>query len=176
MRAFPLRIEYIFVIEVIGQTSNQPVKLRHRTSLDGVHDVDVGFHGLVVGVPEAGEASEEEDVPDGIQVGLGLGEFQVSDTGDLIFGKIDDLALCHLQGRVELLIVQVGVVAPVGCPDTNECAFLMDISQFQSIEARKPGELADQLELARRNNRGQTDICFRQPHLDFSRPCALARE
>jgi len=26
-------------------------------------------------VPEAGEAAEEEDVPDGIQVGLGFGEF-----------------------------------------------------------------------------------------------------
>ena len=29
---------------------NQPVKLRHRTRLDGVHNVDVGLHGLVVGV------------------------------------------------------------------------------------------------------------------------------
>ena len=29
---------------------NQPIKLRHRTRLDGIHDVDVGFHGLVVGV------------------------------------------------------------------------------------------------------------------------------
>ena len=28
-----------------------------------------------IGVPEAGEAAEEEDVPDGIQVGLGFGEF-----------------------------------------------------------------------------------------------------
>ena len=28
-----------------------------------------------VGVPEAGEAAEQEDVPDGIQVGLGFGEF-----------------------------------------------------------------------------------------------------
>ena len=30
--------------------SNQPIKLRHRTGLDGIHDVDVGRHGLVVGV------------------------------------------------------------------------------------------------------------------------------
>ena len=28
----------------------QPVKLRHRTSLDGIHDVDVRLHGLIVGV------------------------------------------------------------------------------------------------------------------------------
>ena len=69
-----------------------------------------------VGVPKTGEAAEEEDVPDGIQVGLGLGEFQVTDAGDFLLGEVDDLPLRHLQGWVELLIVQVGVVAPVGCP------------------------------------------------------------
>ena len=36
-----------------------------------------------VGVAEAGEAAEQEDVPDRIQVGLGFGEFQVADAGDL---------------------------------------------------------------------------------------------
>ena len=30
--------------------SNQPIKLRHRTRFDGVHDIDVGLHSLVVGV------------------------------------------------------------------------------------------------------------------------------
>ena len=69
-----------------------------------------------VGVPEAREAAEQEDVPDRIQVGLGFGEFQVADAGDLLFGKINNLPLRNLQGRVELLIVQVGVVASVGCP------------------------------------------------------------
>ena len=69
-----------------------------------------------VGVPKTGEAAEEEDVPDGIQVGLGFGEFQVADAGDLILGQVNDLALCHLERRAEFLIVQVGVVAPVGCP------------------------------------------------------------
>ena len=69
-----------------------------------------------VGVPETGEAAEQEDVPDRIQVGLGLGEFQVTDAGDFLLGEIDDLPLRHLQGRVELLIVQIGVVAPVGRP------------------------------------------------------------
>ena len=33
-----------------------------------------------VGVPKAGEAAEQEDVPDRIQVGLGLGKFQVADS------------------------------------------------------------------------------------------------
>lgn len=69
-----------------------------------------------VGVPEAGEAAEEKDVADGIQVGLGLGEFQVADTGDFILGEIDDLPLRHLECRAEFLIVQVGVVAPVCRP------------------------------------------------------------
>ncbi len=69
-----------------------------------------------VGVPETGEAAEHEDVPDRIQVGLGLGEFQVTDAGDFLLGEIDDLPLRHLQGRVEFLIVQVGVVSPVGRP------------------------------------------------------------
>ena len=69
-----------------------------------------------VGVPEAGEAAEQEDVPDGIQVGLGLRELQIADAGDFLLGKVDDLPLRHLQGRVEFLIVQVGVVAPVGRP------------------------------------------------------------
>ncbi len=69
-----------------------------------------------VGVPEAGEAAEQEDVPDGIQIGLGLGEFQFADAGDFFLSEIDDLPLRHLQGRVEFLIVQVGVIAPVGSP------------------------------------------------------------
>ena len=69
-----------------------------------------------VGVPKTGEAAEEEDFPDGIQVGLGLGEFQVADAGDLILGQVNDLALCHLERRADFLIGQVGVVAPVGCP------------------------------------------------------------
>ena len=37
-----------------------------------------------VGVTEAGEAAEQEDVPDRIQVGLGFGKFQVADAGDLV--------------------------------------------------------------------------------------------
>ena len=37
----------------------QIVEFGHGLGLDGVHNVDVGLHGLVVGVPEAGEATEE---------------------------------------------------------------------------------------------------------------------
>ena len=28
----------------------QPIKLRHRARLDGVHDIKVGHHGLVAGI------------------------------------------------------------------------------------------------------------------------------
>jgi len=69
-----------------------------------------------VGVPETGEAAEQEDVPDRIQVDLGLGEFQVAHTGDFILGQVNDLPLRHLERRAEFLIVQVGVVASVGGP------------------------------------------------------------
>lgn len=69
-----------------------------------------------IGVTEAGEAAEQEDVPDRIQVGLGFREFQVADAGDFLFSEVNDLPLRHLQGRVELLIVKVGVVSPVGGP------------------------------------------------------------
>ena len=44
-----------------------------------------------VGVPEAGEATEQEDVTDGIQVGLGLREFLVTDAGDFLLGEV----LCY---------------------------------------------------------------------------------
>ena len=69
-----------------------------------------------VGVPETGEAAEQEDIPDRIQVGLGFREFQIADAGDFLLGEVDDLPLRHLQGWVELLIVKVGVVSPVGRP------------------------------------------------------------
>jgi len=92
--------------------------------------LDVAAAEIVdVGVPEAGEAAEQEDIPDGIQIGLGLGEFQIADAGDLLLGEVDDLPLRHLQCRVEFLIVQVGVIAPVGSPvqEPAEVAqFLLD--------------------------------------------------
>ena len=69
-----------------------------------------------VGVPKAGEAAEEEDVPDGIQVGMGFGELEFPDAGNLFLGKVNDLPLRHLQRRPEVLIVKVGVVASVCRP------------------------------------------------------------
>ncbi len=57
-------------------TLKQPIKLRHRASLavfEG-RDLDVvafdiaAAEAVDVGVPEAGEAAEEKDVPEGIQV------------------------------------------------------------------------------------------------------------
>ncbi len=69
-----------------------------------------------VGVTQAGEAAEQEDVPDGAQIGLGFGEFLVTDVGDFLLGEIDDLPLRHLQGRAEFLVIQIGIVTPCGRP------------------------------------------------------------
>ena len=105
--------------------------------LDGrdfdVVTLDVAAAEVVdVGVPEAREAAEKEDVPDRIQVSLGFGKFQVPDTGDFLFGKVDDLPLCHLQSRVELLIVQVGVVSPVGRP-VQEPAQVAELLLYRGV-------------------------------------------
>ena len=51
---YPLRTLHIRYTLSIKLSSiylfHQPVKFRHRTGLDGVHDVNVGLHGLVIGV------------------------------------------------------------------------------------------------------------------------------
>ena len=110
---------FVFLQDGLGdlvQFDGDAVRRLNGRDLDMVA-LDVATAEVVdVGVPEAGEATEQEDVPDGIQVGLGFREFQIADTGDFLFGKIDNLPLRHLQCRMELLIVQVGVVAPVGRP------------------------------------------------------------
>ncbi len=60
---------------------NQPIKLRHRTGLDGVHDVDIGLHGLVVGVAGPfhhdvrGDAQGEGIDDEGAATGVGTDEF-----------------------------------------------------------------------------------------------------
>ena len=65
-------------------------------SLDG-SDLDVVALNVAatkvidIGVTEAGEAAEQEDIPDGIQVGLGLREFLVTDAGDFLLGEV----LCY---------------------------------------------------------------------------------
>ena len=52
-----------------------------------------------VGVTEAGEAAEQEDVTDGIQVGLGLREFLVTDAGDFLLGEVLCYSLAHSYCR-----------------------------------------------------------------------------
>jgi len=59
----------------------QPIKLRHRASLDGVNDVNVRFHGLVVGVAgpfhhDVGGDAQGHGVDDeGAAAGVGADEF-----------------------------------------------------------------------------------------------------
>ncbi len=110
---------FVFLQDGLGdlvQFDRNAVRRLDGRDLDVVA-LDIAAAEVVdVGVPEAGEATEEEDVPDGIQVGLGLGEFQVPDTGDLILCQIDDLTLRHFERRAEFLIIQIGIVAPVGRP------------------------------------------------------------
>ena len=71
---------------------------------DGGHvhvvTLDVAAAQVVgIGMPEAGKAAEKEDVPDGLQ--LGIGEVQVSDPLQLFFRKVYNGLLCLLEGRLE---------------------------------------------------------------------------
>ena len=143
-----------------------------------------------IGVPEAGEAAEEEDVPDRIQVGLGFGELELPDAGDLFLGEVDDLPLRHLQGRAEFLIVQVGVVAPVGRPvqePTEVAQFLLDgrvlqahqvllviILPFSLLFTRGPEFLAvahisDELRQGRFRQVGELDVLLEGGQIDAHR-------
>ena len=156
-----------------------------------------------VGVPEAGEAAEEEDVPDWIQVGLGFGKLELPDTGDLFLGEIDDLALRHLQGRAEFLIVQVAVVASVGRPVQEPAeitqllldgrvlqahqVLLVIILPFSLLFTRGPEFLAvahisDELRQGRLRQIGELDVLLESRQIDTHRlhllegglrPCVL---
>ena len=70
-----------FVLLVISQTSNQPIKPRHRTRLDGIHDVDIRLHSLVVGVTgpfhdDIGRDAHGEGIDDkGAATGVGADQF-----------------------------------------------------------------------------------------------------
>ena len=82
---------------------NQPIKLRHRTCLDGVHDVDVGLHGLVVGVASPfhhdvrGDAEGQGVYDEGAAAGMGADELPLG--LDLVGA---DVAL--VGGNTDLLI------------------------------------------------------------------------
>ncbi len=47
-----------------------------------------------IGMPQAGKTAEKEDVPDGLQ--LGTSKVKVSDSLQLIFGKVYNRLLCLL--------------------------------------------------------------------------------
>ena len=67
------------------------------------------FHHDVRGNAE-GQGVDNE----GAAAGVGSDQFPLGmdlvGADDFLLGEVDDLPLRHLQGRVELLIVQVGVV------------------------------------------------------------------
>ena len=72
----------------------QPIKLRHRTCLDGVHNVDIRLHGLIVGVAgpfhhDVRSDAQGQSVDDeGAAAGVGAYEF-VKPTPDINLGKTD---------------------------------------------------------------------------------------
>lgn len=72
----------------------QPIKLRHRACLDGVHNVDIRLHGLVVGVAgpfhdDVGGDALRKGVHDkGAAAGVGAYKF-VKPTPDINLGKTD---------------------------------------------------------------------------------------
>ena len=54
-----------------------------------------------VGVTESGEAAEQEDVTDRIQVCLGSSQLKITDTGHFLLGKVDYLFLSCFQCWLE---------------------------------------------------------------------------
>ena len=105
---------------------NQPIKLRHRTCLDGVHDVDVGLHGLVVGVTGPfhhdvrGDAEGQGVDNEGAAAGVGADQFPL---GLDLVGS--DIAL--VGGNTDLLI------------DTGQLAQLLDVAVHRLIRVVRQG-------------------------------------
>ena len=106
--------------------SYQPIKLRHRTRLDGIHDVDIGLHGLVVGVAgpfhnDVGRDAEGQGVDDeGAAAGMGSDQLPLG--LDLVGA---DVAL--VGGDTNLFI------------DTSEFAQLLDISVHRLVGVVRQG-------------------------------------
>ena len=100
----------------IVQFDGDTVCRLYRRDLDMV-TFDVAATQVVdVGMPQAGEAAEKENVPDRVKVGLRLRKLQIPDTGQFVLGQVDDLLLRHLEGRAEGLVGKVGIIALVCCP------------------------------------------------------------
>ena len=104
----------------------QPIKLRHRASLDGIHDVDIGLHGLVVGVAgpfhhDVRSDAQGQGVDDeGAAAGVGADEFPL---GLDLVGS--DVAL--VGGDANLLI------------DTSEFAQLLDVAVHRLVGVVRKG-------------------------------------
>ena len=100
--------------------SYQPIKLRHRTRLDGIHDVDIGLHGLVVGVAGPfhhdvrGNAEGQGVDDEGAAAGMGSDQLPLG--LDLVGA---DIAL--VGGDADLLI------------DTSEFAQLLDVAVHRLV-------------------------------------------
>ena len=99
---------------------NQPIKLRHRARLDGIHDIDVGLHGLVVGVAGPfhhdirGDAQGQDVDDEGAAAGVGADQFPF---GLNLVGA--DVTL--VGGDADLLI------------DTGEFAQLFDVAVHRLV-------------------------------------------
>ena len=110
-------------------TLKQPIKLRHRTRLDGVHDIDVGLHGLVVGVAGPfhhdvrGDAEGQSVDDEGAATGVGANEFPLG--LDLVSS---DVAL--VGGNTDLLI------------DTGQLAQLLDVAVHRLVGVVRKGLVA----------------------------------
>ena len=113
----------------IVQFDGDTVCRLYRRDLDMV-TFDVAATQVVdVGMPQAGEAAEKEDVPDRVKVSLRLRKLQIPDTGQFILGQVDDLLLRHLESRTEGLVGKVGIITLVCRPvqePTEIAEFLLD--------------------------------------------------
>ena len=110
-----------FVLLVISQTSNQPIKLRHRTRLDGIHDVDIRLHSLVVGVTgpfhdDIGRDAHGEGIDDkGAATGVGADQFPlgldlVSVDVALVGGDEGDLPILLKSVSFPQLLLHLGLL------------------------------------------------------------------
>jgi len=138
----------IFYWFLINYESNQPIKLRHRTRLDGVHDVDVGLHGLVVGVAgpfhhDVRSDAQGQSVDDeGAATGVGADQFPLG--LDLVGANV-----ALVGGDADFLI------------DTGQLAQLLDVATAKVVDVRMPeaGEAAEEEDVPDRIQEGLKSPC-----------------